>query len=48
MDLRLYCNLRLFPFRFIEVPFSKNPEKYIKYRPEDLSSLLSSLFDDTV
>lgn len=36
------------PSRFIEVQFSKSPEKYIKYRPEDLSNMLNSLFDDTV
>lgn len=35
-------------FRFIETQFSKSPEKYIKYRPEDLSNMLNSLFDDTV
>ncbi|XP_059615265.1 exocyst complex component 7 [Phlebotomus argentipes] len=33
---------------FADVQFSKNPEKYVKYKPQDVTRMLNSLFDDTV
>lgn len=35
-------------FRYADVQFSKNPEKYVKYRPQDVSAMLNNLFDDRV
>lgn len=34
-------------FRYSEVQFSKNADKYIKYRPQNVTDMLNSLFDDT-
>lgn len=31
-----------------EVVFSRHPEKYLKYRPQDVSSMLNKFFDDRV
>ncbi|XP_058461983.1 exocyst complex component 7 [Malaya genurostris] len=33
---------------YSEVQFSKNPEKYVKYRPTDVTAMLNSFFDDTI
>ena len=33
---------------FADVNFSKNPEKYIKYKPHEVSAMLNKLFDDTI
>lgn len=33
---------------YADVQFSKNPEKYVKYKPEDLAAMLRNLFDDSV
>lgn len=32
---------------YSDVQFSKNPDKYVKYRPQDVLEKLNSLFDDT-
>ncbi|XP_055915521.1 exocyst complex component 7 [Eupeodes corollae] len=32
---------------YVSVQFSKNPEKYIKYRPHEVNAMLSKLFDDS-
>jgi organic radical activating enzyme len=34
----LYC-------RYCTVPFTKNPEKYIKYNPTQVSALIDRFFD---
>ncbi|XP_055628943.1 exocyst complex component 7 [Toxorhynchites rutilus septentrionalis] len=33
---------------YSDVHFSKNPEKYVKYRPTDVNAMLNSFFDDTI
>lgn len=33
---------------YADVQFSKNPEKYVKYKPQDVSAMLGNLFDDSV
>ncbi|EAT38259.1 AAEL009832-PA [Aedes aegypti] len=33
---------------YSDVQFSKNPEKYVKYRPTDVTAMLNSFFDDTI
>ncbi|CAD7083576.1 unnamed protein product [Hermetia illucens] len=33
---------------YSDVQFSKNPEKYVKYRPQDVNAMLTNLFDDSV
>ncbi|XP_037035479.1 exocyst complex component 7 [Bradysia coprophila] len=33
---------------YADIQFSKNPEKYVKYRPQDVSAMLNNLFDDRV
>ena len=33
---------------YSDIQFSKNPEKYIKYKPQDVTAMLNNLFDDTV
>lgn len=33
---------------YSEVQFSKNPEKYVKYKPQDVAAMLNNLFDDSV
>lgn len=35
----------IFFFRFSTVQFTKNPEKYIKYTPEQVSALIDRFFD---
>ena len=32
---------------YSKAPFTKNPEKYLKYTPEDVDDMLLSLFDST-
>ncbi|XP_031621286.1 exocyst complex component 7 isoform X2 [Contarinia nasturtii] len=32
---------------YADVQFSKNPEKYVKYKPQDVSAMLGNLFDDS-
>ncbi|KAI5727473.1 hypothetical protein M8J77_002830 [Diaphorina citri] len=31
--------------RYSTLPFSKNPEKYVKYTPEQIAALLDRFFD---
>ena len=31
--------------KYVHVPFTKNPEKYVKYTPAEVSSLIDSFFD---
>jgi len=31
--------------KYVNVPFTKNPEKYVKYSPAEVSSLIDSFFD---
>ena len=38
----------LFYETYSNVQFSKNPEKYVKYSPNDIGSMLGNLFDDSV
>jgi exocyst complex protein 7 len=33
---------------YADVQFSKNPEKYIKYKPYEVVGMLNNLFDDTI
>lgn len=33
------------PDRYGSVPFTKNPEKYIKYRVEQVGEMIEKLFD---
>lgn len=33
---------------YSDVQFSKNPEKYVRYRPQDVSAMLNNLFDDSL
>lgn len=33
---------------YSDVQFSKNPEKYVKYKPQDVVAMLGSLFDDSI
>lgn len=33
------------PLRYGSVPFTKNPEKYIKYRVEQVGHMIDRLFD---
>lgn len=33
---------------YADVQFSKNPEKYVKYKPQDVAAMLGNLFDDSV
>lgn len=33
---------------YSDVQFSKSPEKYVKYKPQDVSAMLGNLFDDSV
>lgn len=33
---------------YADVQFSKNPDKYVKYKPQDVAAMLSNLFDDSV
>lgn len=33
---------------YSDVQFSKTPEKYVKYRPSDVTSMLNSFYDDTI
>lgn len=33
---------------YADVQFSKNPEKYVKYRPQEVAAMLGNLFDDSV
>ena len=34
-------------FRYAAVQFSKNPDKYIKYKPHEIKACLNKLFDDS-
>ncbi|BET02952.1 exocyst complex component [Nesidiocoris tenuis] len=34
-----------FHYRFSNVPFTKNPEKYVKYTPDQVASLIDRFFD---
>lgn len=40
-DLRYF----LFFYRYSTLPFTKNPEKYIKYTVEEIEAMLKSFFD---
>lgn len=31
--------------KYAAVPFTKNQDKYVKYKPEDVASLIESLFE---
>uniref|UniRef100_A0A0K8TLX6 Exocyst complex component 7 n=1 Tax=Tabanus bromius TaxID=304241 RepID=A0A0K8TLX6_TABBR len=33
---------------YADVQFSKNPDKYVKFRPQDVNAMLNNLFDDSV
>ncbi|XP_055373366.1 exocyst complex component 7 [Condylostylus longicornis] len=33
---------------YAEVQFSKNPEKYVKYKPHEVHTMLNKLFDDSI
>lgn len=33
---------------YADVQFSKNPDKYVKYKPQDVAAMLGNLFDDSV
>jgi len=37
----------LFHAKYLKISFSKNPEKYIKYSPEEVTSILDKFFDPT-
>lgn len=41
-------NVDFYIFRFSDVQFSKNPEKYVKYKPTEVNAMLNSFFDDTI
>ena len=34
-----------FAFRYSNVPFTKNPEKYVKYTPDQVASMIDRFFD---
>ena len=36
-----------FHSKYLKISFSKNPEKYIKYSPEEVTSILDKFFDPT-
>ena len=36
-----------FHSKYLKISFSKNPEKYIKYSPVEVSSILEKFFDPT-
>lgn len=38
----------LFYETYCHVQFSKNPEKYVKYTPAEIGSMLGNIFDDSV
>lgn len=35
----------VFPCRYSNVPFTKNPEKYIKYQVDQVGEMIEKLFD---
>lgn len=47
-NVKTFIYLFNFYYRYADVQFSKSPEKYVKYRPQDVSAMLSNLFDDRV
>jgi exocyst complex protein 7 len=36
-----------FHSKYLKISFSKNPDKYIRYSPEEVASILEKFFDPT-